>query len=431
MFSSEIAKFNEERQTALCAKYNLTPADLALIAKEGLTLDQYDEVIEANKANMKDIHNVDARTDAKDVILQKMQESFVKHQCIFVSGVYHKGPEGTCENMEQFPKFIEFLRNEVEPMMALAGIFQQVYIVYLGHKDSKATHPKIVKKIREGEFVIGKGSLIVPGFSEPAAVTTLIPVQGSKTKMQTFVMGSAASNFHKFMGAGVTLRSLGCKDLPEDLLDVVFTTAEQVIQAWKAIVAYKFEVFRGEGPEEQHAEAFNKLMAEKDCKQQKKLGRLVKVNFAKYGPTAGKISVWIYAFILAARIAGNDEELRVFMRVNRMHDNEIYESAIHDAEGAFSGKFPDTVWGSTFGSPHVFLFPDQVVCTKEGAKTDGVFGKGIALVQAAFNGDRSVLDSLPYDETVTEESANRFAAAMFEKIWAQTSADAAKVALGA
>jgi hypothetical protein len=210
----------------------------------------------------------------------------------------------TCENMEQFPKFIEFLRNEVEPMMALAGIFQQVYIVYLGHKDSKATHPKIVKKIREGEFVIGKGSLIVPGFSEPAAVTTLIPVQGSKTKMQTFVMGSAASNFHKFMGAGVTLRSLGCKDLPEDLLDVVFTTAEQVIQAWKAVVAYKFEVFRGEGPEEQHAEAFNKLMAEKDCKQQKKLGRLVKVNFAKYGPTAGKISVWIYAFILAARIAG-------------------------------------------------------------------------------------------------------------------------------
>jgi hypothetical protein len=48
-----------------------------------------------------------------------------------------------------------------------------------------------------------------------------------------------------------------------------------------------------------------------------------------------------------------------------------------------------------------------------------------------FNGDKSVLDSLPYDETVTEETASRFAAAMFEKIWAQTSADAAKVALGA
>jgi hypothetical protein len=65
------------------------------------------------------------------------------------------------------------------------------------------------------------------------------------------------------------------------------------------------------------------------------------------------------------------------------------------------------------------------VCTKDGAKTDGVFGKGIALIQAAMNGDKSVLDSLHYDESVTEDSVAPFAAALFEGIWAETSANAA------
>lgn len=417
---------------AFCAKYSLTHKDVKLIWEENLTLDQYDATIEAHKANMKDILTVNPTTDEESDILSKMEASFRDNQCIFVTGVYHKTSEGTCEIMPVYSKFIEFLREKVQKMVR-DDIDKKVYVIYLGTKDSKATHPKIVKKIRQGEFIIASGGLIVPGFLEPAAVTTLDPFPDAPTQMQTFVMGSAASNFHKFLGAGLTLRSIGCQNLPQDVLDYVFTTAEQVIQAWKAIVADKFKVFRAEGTEEQdgqHAEALKNLLHAVECRDQKKLGRKVQINFKKYGATAGKISVRIFAFILAARIAGQDEELRTFMRINRLFNNEIYESAIHDAEGGFSGKFPDTVWGSTFGSPHVFLFPDQVVCTKKDAKTDGVFGKGIALFQAAMNGDGSVLASLNNGNPVTdtEESVARFAAALFEGIWAETSADAANAA---
>jgi len=339
-------------------------------------------------------------------MLDTMQKSFKEHKCVFVSGVYVKGPEGTCENLSVYENFIRFLRNKVAPLVK-EQIKEQVYIIYLGWKDSKPPHPKIVKKIRDGEFIIEKGGLIVPGFTEPAAVTTLIPVEGIQAKMRTYVMGSAASNFHKFMGTGLTLRALGCTDMPDELLDSNFTTAEQVIQGWKGFIAKELVVFRREGyTDADHAEAFSDLMKATDCKAQKKLGRNVKLEFKKYGATAAQIAVRLFAGILAARAALGDAELIRFMHINRECNNEVCESAIHDPDACFTGKFPDTTWGSTLGSPQVFLFPDGV--TKLGFKADAIFENGIWLFQAGFF------------ETVTEDAARNAARTLFNAIWAET-----------
>lgn len=430
MFSTAVLKISEE-QTAICETYGLTPAlyelavetykltteDFDLIVKEKLTVAQYLETVEAHKVLLDKIPKVDAIADSQEYMLAKMIESFEKHKCVLVSGVYKKGPEGTCEAMSVYPEFIRFLRNKVAPV-----ITEQVYIVYLGWKDSKPPHPKIVNKVRNGEFTIEKGGFIIPGYTEPAAVTTLVPT-ATQAKMLTYVMGSAASNFHKFMGAGVTMRDLGCKSIPQEMLDAEFTTAEQVIQGWKGFIAVLFPIFRREGKtEEEHAEARDNIMKATDCKAQKKAGRNVGLDFKRYGTTAGKISVRLFAAILAARIAFNDKELIEFMHVNRECDNEIFESAIHEPDAGFTGKFPDTTWGSTLGSPQVFLFPDQV--KKANLKVEGVFGNGIAMYQAAARGDLAVLKMIGFTEPVTPDNADRFAAALFGAIWSDTCKDA-------
>lgn len=420
MFSAPILEISQQ-QTAICEKYALTPAlyqlavetyklttdDFDLIVKHELTVAQYLETVEAHKVLLDKIPQVDAVADSQEYMLAKMMESFQEHDCVRVSGVYGKGPEGTCEVMSVYKKFIKFLRDEVAPL-----ITKEVCVIYSGWKDTKPPHPKIVGKVRNGEYTIEKGGFIVPGFIEPAAVTTIIPAE-PQAQMLTYVMGSAASNFHKFIGAGLTLRSIGCTSMPDELLDAEFTTAEQVIQGWKGFIAVLFSIFRKEGKTDaDHIKARDNIMKATDCKAQKKAGRQVSLEFKRYGTTAAKISVRLFAAIIAARIARNDEELIEFLRVNRECCNEIFESAIHQPEAGFTGHDPDTIWGSTLGSPQVFLFPNKV--TKANLKVQGIFNKGFELYQTAARGGQAV----------TPATAASYAATLFEAIWTDTCKDA-------
>lgn len=392
-------------------EFKLTKEDLEICAKSGLTESQYMEAMEKYAGPYDKISTFDVN-DSDEHKLETLTKSCAACGCVFVTGVYHTRPEGTQEHMESYEKIIAFLRLKVA-----TRITEKAYVIYLGPKDSKAPHPKILKGLLDGKLTL-EGGLVIPGYLQPAAVTIITP---GEPEMVTGVMGSATSNFHAFQEADLTPESMGCHGLPEQLMRYPLHSAEQMIHWIKASAPHFFETMRQADTETLCAEVFEALKTEKDCKKQKKLGRATKPN-TKWFALSDTINPKVMALNLILRMACGDANLARFMQINKMYKNRVVEAAIHGPEESFTGDARDLVWGSMGGSAQVCFKPDALVGKDD--KIKGFFGQGVALAGLAMDGDKETLASLGLAEAVTKENMRASAARTLEKIWADIEAAA-------
>ena len=350
--------------------------------------------------------------DSAELMLETALKSIEACDCVFVTGVYTKGPEGVVEIMPNYSKIMRFLRSNLIP--ALTGT-KKAYIIFLGPKESKAPHPKIIKGLLDGSLTL-EGGLVIPGYDQPAAVTIITP---GNPEMVTGVMGSIASNFHKFLRSDLTPRSIGCvphrlESESHDLIDYPIRSPEQVIHLFKAAAAHLKPKYRQPGSEAVCQQVFEELKTEEDCKKQKKLGRSTKPSDLWFA-TSNKVNPEIMALNLALRVTCGDKALLEFMQVNREVNNRIVEAAIHGGDGFFSGDARDLAWGSMGGSAQVCFKPDLLIGQND--KIKGFFGKGIALMQDAMSGCPDAKEELELRSPPNQENMMESAAIIFETVW--------------
>lgn len=343
--------------------------------------------------------------DSKEFMLETLKNSVQACDCVFVTGVYGDGPHGTTENMKNYEKIIRFLREDAAPVLT-----SKAYVIHLGHKDSKAPHPKIIRDLLDGKLTL-EGGLVLPGGQQPAAVTIITP---GEHVMVTAVMGSAASNFNPFLRDDLTPELIGCKGLPAELMAYPLLSPEQMIHLIKAAAAHLLPRYRQAGTEDVCAQVFEALKTETNCKQQKKLGRSTKPN-GKWFELSNTINPWVMMLNLVLRMACGDTNLGDFFHINRTYKNQVVEAATHGAEEGFAGKDRDLAWGSMGGSAQVCFKPDRLVGKDDSIK--GFFGQGIALAMLAIEGYTPTCDALGLTEALCAANATHYAAKILEKIW--------------
>ena len=391
--------------------FKLNETELMLCKESNLTEEEYLAAVKEYAGPYDKILRFDVN-DSKEFKLETLQASLKACGCVFVTGVYETGPHGPTENMKSYEKSTQFLREDVAP-----GLTSKAYFIYLGQKDSKAPHPKIIRELLDGKLTL-EGGLVVPGNQQPAAVTILTPGEHA---MVTCVMGSVTSNFNPFLKEGLTPESIGCNGLPAELMAYPLLSPEQIIHLIKAAAAHLLPTYRQANTEDVCAQVFEALKTETDCKKQKKLGRSTKPN-AKWFELSNTINPWVMMLNLVLRMACGDKDLVSFLHTNRTYKNQVVEAATHGGEEGFSGKDRDLAWGSMGGSAPVCFKPDQLVGTGDAIK--GFFGKGVALAMLAIEGHTPTCDALGLTEALGEANAMEYAARILEKIWRDVAANA-------
>ena len=419
----------------ICAEYGLTPelfklaflewklvpCDLSWIKDQGLTVLEYLEFVRDHSANLKDIPKVCVLSDNEDKMVEVIKESFAMHKCVRVSGVYHETDNGVQEVFSSLEKFMELLTTRVIPFVT-----ERVDVLYEGKRDSRLPHPAMIRRILQKQYTLGENCrFVTPGCIEPVASTRIMP----GGEMTTFSKATIINNFHSFERP-LDFKQLGCTCF-DDLPEYHLRSAEMVIHVFKAYAAYKFPIFRKierdgvMATDENCVVAIEFVVQSATCKEAKKYGRSVPIDFKVYGPTASYIAPFLAAAIFAARIALGDPYMRSFVRLAINAGNTYVESSVLNDNNIFTGDQPDLSWGETVGSPQIVTRPDELV--QEDAKIDGIFGKGFALLKAIISKDVSVLESIPFHEVADNEQFDRLAARLFDAIWTTIRKNAEKL----
>lgn len=420
-FSNEILSILQDKDD-ICAEYELTPElfklavfdwklvpeDLSLIKANELSVREYLEFVRDHDAHLKDIPKVHVLADDQDKMVNVILESFAKHKCVRVSGVYHKTENGFEEKFSSLELFMRILKHKVIPRVT-----ERVDVIYEGERDSRLPHPSMVLRILRKRFSLGEFCrFVTPGCIEPVASTRIM----RNGAMTTFFKGSIVNNFH-FFEKPLNLKTLGCQCFPAGVQDIELSTAEMVIHFIKAYAASMFPIFRRANISDEKAlESVDAVVKATTCKNQKKAGRLVPIDFDVYGPTASYIAPFLAAAVFAARIAQGDQNLLLVVRLAMEVGNTYVESSVLRDTEVFTGDLPDYTWGETVGSPQIVTRPDGLVDLND-PKIQGIFGKGFALLQAIMREDKDVLESIPFHGLGVLGNYHRLAAKLFDAIW--------------
>jgi hypothetical protein len=319
-FSNEILSILQDTDD-ICEEYELTPElfklavfdwkfvpdDLSLIKANELSVREYLEFVREHDAHLKDIPKVHVVADSQDQMVNVILESFAKHKCVRITGVYHKTENEFEEKYLSLVLFMRILKHKVIPRVT-----ERVDVIFEGERDSRLPHPSMVRRILTTQFYLAENCrLITPGCIEPVASTRIMP----NGEMTTFFKGGIVNNFHSFERP-LNLKTLGCHCFPDGVQDFKLSTAEMVIHFIKAFAAYKFLIFRKANVSDEKAlESVDAIVKAETCKNQKKAGRLVPIDFDVYGPTASYIAPFLAAAVFATRIALGDEDMLYVFRL--------------------------------------------------------------------------------------------------------------------